>query len=244
MTQLVSVTARGLLDAWERAQGAAPVLRPLLVLEAVTHEDAAALAALPLGVRDRLLLDLRRSALGERMACEAHCPACAEHIEFDVSTPALTCDAASAAEQRFEIEHEGWRIVFRVPTTADLIGCAGQGDDVARRIALECVQEARWSSVEVARETLPDAALEAVGERCAALDPQADIELDLTCPACGHGWRSPFDIAAFLWSEIEAWAVRMLGEIHVIASGYGWSEADILNLSPSRRRYYLERLEA
>jgi hypothetical protein len=244
MTELAAISARGLLDAWERAQYAAPVVRPLLLLEAATQEDAAALAALPLGARDRLLLDLRRAALGSRMACETHCPECAEHVEFDVAASQLTCDAGSVAEQSFEVEHEGWDISFRLPTTADLIGCAATTEGLARRIALRCIVEARWGTTRVTCDTLPDTVLEAVGERCAALDPQADIELELACPACGHRWRSPFDIAAFLWSELEAWATRMLDEIHVIASGYGWSEAEILNLSPSRRRYYLERLEA
>ena len=74
----------------------------------------------------------------------------------------------------------------------------------------------------------------------AAADPQADVELALSCPACGHAWPAAFDIASFLWTEVDAWARVLLHEIHALASAYGWREADILALSPRRRRAYLE----
>ena len=50
----------------------------------------------------------------------------------------------------------------------------------------------------------------------------------------------PLDVAAFFWTELNAWAVRLLREIHALASAYGWREADILALSPKRRDLYLE----
>ena len=61
-----------------------------------------------------------------------------------------------------------------------------------------------------------------------------------TCPACTFTWSEPFDIVTFFWAEIDAWARRLLADVHVLASSYGWSERDILALSPVRRQYYLE----
>jgi hypothetical protein len=77
----------------------------------------------------------------------------------------------------------------------------------------------------------------------AQADPQADIQLDLSCPACQHHWQAAFDVVAFLWNEIDSWAHRILSDIHVIASAYGWSEADILALSAARRQTYLDLIE-
>ena len=71
-------------------------------------------------------------------------------------------------------------------------------------------------------------------------DPQALIELQLNCPNCGHTWTALFDIANFLWRELDAWARRTLRDVHKLASAYGWSETQILALSPTRRRLYLE----
>ncbi|MEL7046258.1 MAG: phage baseplate protein, partial [Pseudomonadota bacterium] len=73
-------------------------------------------------------------------------------------------------------------------------------------------------------------------------DPQGNVELDITCPSCAEQWQSPFDIVAYLWSELEAWGQRLLGDIHALASAYGWTEAEVLAVTPWRRRQYLERL--
>ncbi len=54
----------------------------------------------------------------------------------------------------------------------------------------------------------------------------------------------PFDILSYLWTEIEDWAQRLLVDVHTLAVSYGWSERDILALSPRRRRMYLELLGA
>jgi hypothetical protein len=96
----------------------------------------------------------------------------------------------------------------------------------------------------VAVDLLPADVLGAVEDQMAAADPQADVRLALSCPACGHQWQEVFDIVSFLWGEVQAWALRLLREVHTLASAYGWSEADILALSPQRRQMYLEMVGA
>jgi hypothetical protein len=94
----------------------------------------------------------------------------------------------------------------------------------------------------LAPEELPEAAFAALDEALAAADPQADLELGVECPSCGERSSTRFDIGSFLWAELEHFAVRTLREIHVLASAYGWSESQILELG-ARRRLYLELLE-
>ena len=53
-----------------------------------------------------------------------------------------------------------------------------------------------------------------------------------------------FDIVSFFWSELTAWSIRILDHVHRLASAYGWSEADILTMTPSRREMYLARIGA
>ena len=74
----------------------------------------------------------------------------------------------------------------------------------------------------------------------ARADPQADVTFSITCPACGHAWQAIFDIVSFFWREVNAWSYRLLYEVHLLASAYGWREADILAMSPWRRQCYLE----
>jgi hypothetical protein len=42
----------------------------------------------------------------------------------------------------------------------------------------------------------------------------------------------------FLWNELDDWAARILSQVHILASNYGWSESEIVALSPQRRQYY------
>jgi hypothetical protein len=60
--------------------------------------------------------------------------------------------------------------------------------------------------------------------------------------ACGHE-TTQLDTAALLWDEITARAGALLHEVHRLASAYGWSEAQILALSPARRARYLALVE-
>jgi len=66
----------------------------------------------------------------------------------------------------------------------------------------------------------------------------------LTCPACGHAFRVSFDIVSYFWSEVEDWAHRVLVDIHTLAAAYGWSERQILALSPMRRQLYVDMVRA
>jgi hypothetical protein len=78
----------------------------------------------------------------------------------------------------------------------------------------------------------------------AEADPLADVQLAVSCPSCGTRQQVSFDILSFFWTEIEAWAWRILREVHTLASAYGWHEHDILALSPRRRQSYLEMVGA
>ena len=107
-----------------------------------------------------------------------------------------------------------------------------------------CLQSAWRDGLPVETATLPDEAVRAVTEEMAKADPQAEIRIALVCPACQQRWSLLFDIASFLWSEIEDWARRLLREVHQIASAYGWPEREILAIGARRRCSYLEMIGA
>jgi hypothetical protein len=135
----------------------------------------------------------------------------------------------------------GYDVQFRLPNSQDLLAVAGSGDvAAARRLLLErCLVAARRGDEDKSGAELPAGVVEAINQRMAQADPQADVRLALACPSCGHQWQAPFDIASFFWSELNVWAERTLYQVHSLARAYGWREADILALSPWRRQYYL-----
>jgi hypothetical protein len=70
-------------------------------------------------------------------------------------------------------------------------------------------------------------------------DPAADIRIRLECPQCSRVLSVVFDIVAVLWTELGVYAKRLLRQVDVLARRYGWTESEILSLSPARRAFYL-----
>lgn len=238
--------ARELLEVHERGRDVPPVRRALLLLEtALPEEPAERLAALPVGWRDGRLLELRTRTLGPRLESETRCPACGERLELDLRSEELRAASpreSHDASEPLTVHRDGFEVVFRLPTSRDLVE-VGEDGTAEDRLLARCVLEARGESGPVASEALPEPVVAAVGQAIAEADPLADVQLTLTCPACAHDWSEPFDPVAFFWTEIEALAPRLLREVHLLASAYGWSEGEILAMSAWRRRQYLDLLD-
>ncbi len=197
--------------------------------------------ALTVGMREKLLLLLRRRAFGERIEAIASCPACDETLDLDLATGELIetpGDDEAAAEVELEAEGASWRAVLRPVTGADQKAALDAPDPAAfllGRCVTSLVREdgVAWPVAELSAElgALLDQALR-------RLDPLAEIRLDLTCPACGHGFSAPFDAAAHFFAELAAEADLILREVMAIGSTCHWSEGEILGLPRPRRRAY------
>ena len=230
--------AARLLDAWETAADRPPAWRALALL-ATAHPELPRedLLAWHVGRRDLHLLALRAALFGPALPSVAHCPRCAERLELQFDAADITAPAPQAGAE-LTLAWDGRTLRFRLPNAGDLLVLAFCRDlDEARRLLL------RRCGVDldgVDPPALPEEALRELARMMAEADPQADVGLALRCPACDHSWTAPFDITTYLWAEVDAWARRTLGEIHTLASAYGWREAEILALSPRRRQHYLD----
>jgi len=239
------LTAAALLDVWERGQLQSPAQRAVLMLAAAQPDQADAVSALPIGRRDAALLALRENTLGPRAVSLADCPHCGLRVQIDLNLTDLRVPApeiaAAGSLSLGEVE-----VSYRLPDTFDLIAIA-QLDDVeaARRALLErCVTRVTVAGQPRPIGDLAPAVIDAIDADMAQRDPQAQVQLDLTCPQCAHAWQAEFDIATFFWAEINAHATRLLAQVHTLASAYGWREADILAMSAFRRQAYLDLINA
>lgn len=240
-------SAETLLAVWETGLRQPVAYRALLLLAAAGGEPALErVADLPLGERNRRLVELRERLFGRELTSVTRCPSCRERLELLFSTARLrgSGSPASAAEG-LRVETKGLKLTLRLLTSRDLLEVPTDKPDAARRwLAERCVRAASRRGRRVAASALPDAAIQALGRRLAEADPQAVVELTLDCPACLHRWEVLFEIASFLWDELDHWARRLLHDVHRLASAYGWGEAEILRLTPWRRQAYLEMLPA
>ncbi len=241
------LTASDVLALWERGAASDPALRGVLLLAATGEMGPPdQCARLPVGQRDARLLELRERLFGPQLASLASCPACAGGVELQFNVADVRVPSGANLEGTLTLQAGGYETGFRLPNSEDLQQLDASADLAAnrRRLFERCVLSARRGEQEMPASQLPDDVVQAVDTRMAEIDPQADVQLAVRCPNCGHDWEAPFDIASFLWAEIHDWATRLLREIHVLASTYGWREADIVALSPGRRRAYLELIES
>lgn len=242
-----ALSALELLEIWERGRTLAPVRRALELLAAACPETPPdALAAVSIGQRDTRLLELRERLFGPRVTGLVACSRCGGNVELTFDIHDVLAGSAEEPEAEACLSVEGYELRFRLPNSEDLAAAVEKQDLVgARELMLQrCFLSIRCDGRSAAYDELPPAVLEAVSERLAEADPLADIELVVSCPCCEHNWRSGFDIVSFLWTEIDAWAKRVLHEVHTLARAYGWRERDILALSALRRQLYLQMVGA
>ena len=241
-----SLSAASLLDVWEDGASRSPARWASELLAAAYPELSPEwFATLSIGQRDARLLALREELWGPRMAAVVACPACRDRLELMLDTREILSDCPPEQASESSADIAGYRVTFRLPTSEDVAWAASRSTDVeiCRSLILQgCLLSARQGEAQADWEQLPPEVIEGLTEWMAKADPLADIQLALTCPSCMQGWSAGFDIVSFLWTEIEVWAWRILNDVHTLARAYAWRERDILNLSPRRRQFYLERV--
>ena len=216
--------------AWERVQDSADWQRPAALLAALSCVPLAETLALGVARRDAALLAWHRALFGPRWRAYAQCPACDAVLEYDIP---VDRDAFTAPPDRIEVEADGKRWVARWPDSRDLADAAAcQDRDVARATLVPRI---------VAAE--PEPAAVAVILAALAAEHRACWTMSLSCCDCARSWEVVFDAGEFLWREVRAAARRILREVDVLARAYHWHEADILALSETRRRAYLEMVQ-
>ncbi|MCL4266853.1 MAG: phage baseplate protein [Anaerolineae bacterium] len=231
-----------LLSLWEQGLTQPLAQWALLVLAAACPETPVELLGeLSVGARDGRILTLREWTFGPHLACLATCPACGDKLELTFQVADIRAIPATETAE-YALAHEGYDVRFRLPNSLDVTAVTDDRDPNDNRHLLfqRCLIDARHDGVTITAATLPEPVVEAIIAQMATADPQADVQLALDCPACHHHWPAPFDIITFFWTEINTWAYRVLHEVHLLASAYGWSEAEIIALTPWRRRFYLE----
>jgi hypothetical protein len=214
--------------------------------------DAGWVDEITLGDREMLLLHLLRLTFGNRIPCTLKCPVCMEFMDFELHADQLLLPGAASPKQfhqeTFAVDEAHWQVRFRVPRARDVEAAIVGGrstPDAAAMLLRHCVEE-------VCRETgsgehesaAPDrwpAGLDTqIGARLAEIDPQAEIDLSLDCPACGNHFSSAFDTGDYLHRELETRERQLLYDVHRLAMAYHWSEEEILRMTLRKRKQYLE----
>ncbi len=226
-----------LLSLWEQGLARHPIDRALLLCSWARPElPGERLAGLPLGVVNTALLRMRARLFGPRIELQVRCEQCGEQLAVGLVVDELLADA-DQGDDRGEVDVGAFR--FRVPDSRDMASVASELDAEAAALRLleRCCIAHPGTAVPALAAMLGD-----VEARLEAADPIADLRLAVSCEACGHAWNATLDAGALLWDEVRRHAEGLLGQVAALARAYGWTERDVLALSPRRRAAYLGML--
>lgn len=221
MPQLDEADALALWESGERLSMLDRAVRLAAMLGGTSIEAA---ADLPLPVRDRLLLAALRQMGGPSAAVVATCPECGTLHEADVALAPLLETRDAPAPQVMLGDRPA---ALRPPSSRDLADVVVSGDTGV--LAARCCD---------APEALADP--EAIEAALDAAYPLLNIMIAMDCDDCGAQFARRFDPVPLLWAQVAACAKAALATVDCLARAYGWSEAEIFALSPTRRQLYRE----
>jgi hypothetical protein len=244
MSQL-SPTA--LLDAWEDAVLARPVERAIRLLRAIHPERSQEqIEQQGIAERDTDLLEMRETLFGAEFRALASCPNCDANTELLFQIEHVRPVLRTGDTEPIAFRSGCFSGTIRLPISGDWLALPTSGVDgavVRDALAKRCLLTLTRDRGQKVSDVLPSEVLVAVGEAIAQHDSDAHTKLDVVCPACGYNWTVIFDIASYLWREVDAACRRLLDQVHRLARAYGWAESEILGLSVARRECYLSIIE-
>ena len=202
------------------------------------------LSGLHAGDRDRMLAEIYQRIYGQRVQSTVDCGQCGEAFDLDFSLSDLlqSLHSAELPEPVEQFDDGSYALAdglrFRLPTAEDEYAVMGLApEDAESELLRRCIQA-------MPEDFDPEESAERVQAAMESVAPIVDLELDARCPECGNEQQVHFDLQNFLLSSLVTERGKLMTEIHSLASSYGWSLADILNLPRSQRRSLAGLIEA
>ena len=213
-----------LSGADERAGADAGAILDRMALDEDGAVSGHALEELSVGDRDRALAALYGAIYGNGIVADAVCSACTARYEirFDLAQLAASrCPDGSAGGDPPTIVLGNSKV--RLPRWKDI---AGSPDSLLARLTLS--------------GAVPPA--EPAARAIEAADPSLELDLAGACPECGSAQAVPFSMTAFLESALRRDRAFLMREVHLLASAYHWSHAEILSLTRTERQGFARLL--
>lgn len=234
---LLEVVDAGMkVDAAERGR--------IMLACAVANVSPERLDDFSLGQRDAWVVELRCATFGDTLASRVTCPDCGRLLSVRIPRGRVALQSPTSDPATARVQEGAVAVEARSPNGAELAKAAGCADIATARWSLisSCIMSALRDGEPVDPLELDNEMLERVGEAIVAVEPQIEVRVAMSCAGCGREWAPVLDIVQFFWRELSTTSVQLLDEVHLLATGYGWSEEQVLKISSRRRREYVERI--
>ena len=178
--------------------------------------------------RDALLAALHRHCWSDRIVSTLTCVECGTAFDLSFELSSIQRHLGGSASQwragAGAVVHADGRAI-PVPTAHDELAAVSEG--------------AAGAAVRLAARL--GVAHDGIDEAAAALEsaaPILDLDLEAECAACGRRQLAQFDVQSFVLQRLLDERETLLADIHTLASRYGWSLTEILDLPRQTRRSF------
>jgi hypothetical protein len=164
------------------------------------------------------------------------CAACDAAFDVPLDPASVPVKPAGPSYPFADVSTSRGPLRVRVPTGEDQHAIAGldERDAIEQLIDHCCVDGGSRPA-----RALSAADLRRISRALEDVSPQVALAISTACPTC----RTPAELSFDPYELPLVDADAILDDVHLIARGYGWSEATILAMPARRRAEYLRRLE-
>lgn len=191
------------------------------------------------------LLAVYGVTFGDELVMDARCTHddCGEWLQLPLSMPAFV-ETAGDDGSIIHAPDDKTQLRLRLPTGVDQLLWLEQRPmrtlfgSMASTLVMEVNQGVPGPDFYVPEQWLPG--LEALLEQH---DPLTALQIDTTCAGCEREFSISLDLERQILARFARLQQTLLEEVHILAFAYHWSERDIMDLTPARRRWYLQKLD-
>jgi len=195
-------------------------------------------------LKERLqaLLMITMHSYGSELLLQVPCSnsSCGENIELPLD---LKRFAQASDDNQVSLEIDDQQIMLRLPNGSDQLQWVQMPELSPGAIASRLVVSIDGQQPDHDWQ-MPSHWIDQLGQSLEQKDELMTLQIQSQCPACDHSFDCDLDLEAQLLSGLARTQQTLLRNIHLIASVYHWSEAEIMKLTPSRRQTYLAYIRA
>jgi hypothetical protein len=197
------------------------------------------------GDREYVVMRLREMTWGSTVNAILRCPAedCSKPMDVTLSLRELVVEPHPVMSRYFRMRlssEPSREIEFRLPTGADQEALVGIEDE---RRAISALLARCTTLDESEVDALSETARCEIEEQIEKRAPQADIELEATCPECRRLCHGQAGWPAYCLSDMVSQSAMLEHDIHCLAWHYHWSESEVLSMTRVKRRRYVALIE-
>jgi len=182
---------------------------------------------LPLCDYELILAHFYSATFGETVAQNVDCSHCGKKFSVEFPLGAWVRQVRDTVMRDEARAFDG--VPYALPTRAILSSIVPDRESLARRLRPK-------------ESPLPPERMAAFEAHIAEACPVLRDDIEAPCPRCGETEHKHFVLRRHLAARLAARLQAFLHEIHVLASSYHWSAADILDLPRQTRRALVDTI--